>query len=142
MDHLLLDRQKIKELLLKLSHADVRTSPEIETRAEHLRRLKNLSISDLEIKWLDFLEEHDCNLPTKAQHLIPECHTRPDFLFDQERVAIYIDGPHHLYPERRERDAVQTACMEDIGYIVIRFGLYDDWSALIEDHKYLFGGSA
>ena len=160
MDHLNLDRHMIRDLLIDLSQAKVEISPEPDPRPVHVQRLKNLSGSDLEKDWLDYIDQHGYHLPSKAQYLIEECHTRPDFLYEREHVAVYIDGYHHLYPERQARDQDQTDCLEDLGYLVLRFGLlndwqdlisenafvfgsgYDDWPTLIEDHKYLFGGSA
>ena len=52
---------------------------------------------------------------------------------------IYIDGYHHLDKERQQRDAEKTACLEDLGYIVLRFGLLDDWADIIAESVYLFG---
>lgn len=55
------------------------------------------------------------------------------------QAAIYIDGPPHRYPERQERDRQQTACMEDLGYTVIRFATADDWSTIVQAHPNNFG---
>jgi hypothetical protein len=30
--------------------------------------------------------------------------------------------------------------MEDLGYMVIRFGHTDDWEKVVRDHPYVFGG--
>ena len=57
MDHELLDRQLIREVLLELTSSTVKASPMTVNRAEHLRRLKALCESDLEREWLDFLGE-------------------------------------------------------------------------------------
>jgi len=89
---------------------------------------------------LDFLEARNLNLPSHAQKLVESCHTRPDFLYERECVAIYVDGPHHQYPERQERDAAQQECMEDgLGYSVLRFGLTDDWEQIIARYPNTFG---
>jgi very-short-patch-repair endonuclease len=75
--------------------------------------------SDLERQWLDYLEQQHYNLPSHSQKLIEACHTRPDFFFEKDNVAIYVDGYHHLF---RARSATSTAeCMKDCGYTVIRF---------------------
>lgn len=138
-DHRRLDRQAIKETLLALAQAEAHISPTTLTRAEHLQQLRNLCQSDLEQQWLDYLEQHGLNLPSHAQPLIANCHTRPDFLYEKDHVAIYVDGYHHLFPERRARDQAQQECMEDCGYTVIRFGLLDDWQALIAKYGSIFG---
>jgi len=141
MDHQLLDRQSIHKLLISYSSSTVSLSPVSLNRETHLQQLINLSQSDLETKWLKFLEERDLRLPSKAQQLIEACSTRPDFIYDQGSVtaAIYVDGPHHLYPERQKRDIEQTNCLEDLGYLVIRFGLQNDWDQLIDQYAFVFG---
>ena len=95
--------------------------------------------SELERRWLEFLDQNDLNLPSHAQKFVEACKTRPDFLYDNRGVAIYIDGPIHQYPDRQERDQQQTECMEDIGYTVIRFPAENSWSAIIEKYPNLFG---
>ena len=143
MEHRLLDRQAIKDILMTLTGANVQSSPSALSRAEHLRRLKNLCQSDLERDWLDFLERRNLNLPSHAQKLVESCKTRPDFLYERECLAIYVDGPHHLYPERRQRDAAQTECLEDrLGYLVVRFDVIDNWEQIVARFPHIFGVNA
>jgi ATP-dependent helicase YprA (DUF1998 family) len=143
MEHRLLDRQAIKDILMTLTGANVQSSPSALSRAEHFRRLKNLCQSDLERGWLDFLEQRNLNLPSHAQKLVESCQTRPDFLYERECLAIYVDGPHHLYPERSQRDAAQTECMEDrLGYLVVRFDVNDNWEQTIARFPHIFGVNA
>ena len=102
--------------------------------------LKNLCQSDLERDWLDFLEQRNLNLPSHAQKLVESCKTRPDFLYERECLAIYVDGPHHLYPERRQRDTAQTECLEDrLGYLVVRFDVSDNWEQIVSRFPHIFG---
>jgi ATP-dependent helicase YprA (DUF1998 family)/very-short-patch-repair endonuclease len=140
-DHALLDRKAIKDILLDLAAAEVETSPGPLTREEHLKKLLNRADSELEREWLRFIESRKLRLPTKSQSLIEDCKTRPDFLYDTEgnRVAIYVDGPPHDYPERQERDKVQTEFMENSGFLVLRFHHKDNWETLIEENPGLFG---
>lgn len=138
-DHRRLDRQEIKETLQALAQAEAQISPTSLTRAEHLQQLRNLCQSDLERQWLDYMEKHHYNLPSHAQKLIDACHTRPDFFFEKDNVAIYVDGYHHMFPERQERDQAQQECMEDCGYTVIRFGLLEDWQTVIAQYASIFG---
>ena len=141
VDHQLLDRKTIKDILIELSGTTAEISPSALSRAEHLKRLRNLCQSDLEREWLDFLEKRNLNLPSHAQKLIANCQTQPDFLYEKDCAAIYVDGSHHLYEERKQRDAAQSECMEDIGYSVIRFGLLDDWEKVIGKYPHIFGGN-
>ncbi|MGH2521433.1 MAG: helicase-related protein, partial [Anaerolineales bacterium] len=138
-DHRLLDRQQIRDLLQQLALAVVSASPVAAPRAEHLQALLNLCDSELEREWLRFLDKHGHRLPSKAQPPIATCRTRPDFLYEDSLAAIYVDGPHHQYPERHERDRLNTECMEDLGYSVIRFAVRDDWTALVIRYPAVFG---
>lgn len=138
-DHPRLDRQRARPLLMALMRAEVQTSPVPRTRAEHLGELKRLSDSGLEREWLDFLDARALTLPERAQFYYEPCQTRADFAYVSDQTAIYIDGPHHEHAHRKERDARQTACMEDRGWTVVRFGERDDWEATLRLFPSVFG---
>ncbi|HMF35240.1 MAG TPA: Zn-binding domain-containing protein, partial [Isosphaeraceae bacterium] len=103
-DHELLDRQTIKETLLALTRCTVLASPTTCTFSEHLEALKQQAGSDLERQWLDYLARRGLHLPSDAQKFITRIATRPDFVYDKQRVAIYVDGPPHDFPDRQQRD--------------------------------------
>lgn len=139
-DHRVLDRQRIKDLLMRLAGSTVKSAPAALSRAQHLARLMNQSGSDLERTWLRLLDKGNYHLPSRAQVFHEGCKTRSDFFYDGDhQAAIYIDGPPHKYPERQARDAAQTTCLEDLGIKVIRFGMDEDWQAVITKYPYLFG---
>ncbi|MCS6976903.1 MAG: DEAD/DEAH box helicase [Gemmatales bacterium] len=137
--HRLLDRQTIRDLLLRMAQARTQTAPGGETRAEHLASLQRLAGSDLERRWLKYLEDRNLRLPSHAQYLIEACGTRPDFFYAEYQAAIYIDGSPHDYPDRAQRDLAKTECLEDAGYTVIRFHHQDDWAATIARYPHIFG---
>lgn len=124
---------------MDLSGVVAKTSPSALSREEHLKRLHNLCQSNLEHEWLDFMEQRNLTLPSHAQKLVESCHTRPDFLYEKDCVAVYVDGPHHEFASRKERDSGQSECMEDIGYTVVRFDVRDDWEKIITKHPHIFG---
>jgi very-short-patch-repair endonuclease len=134
-----LDRHAAKDLLMSLSTSIVQASPTGSPRAEHLEQLKRKSDSSLEKDWLDYLERKKCRLPSDAQVYIEACRTRPDFMYGEFQTVVYIDGPHHEFPERRARDQAQTDSMEDLGYTVIRFSAREDWDARIAQYPHIFG---
>jgi very-short-patch-repair endonuclease len=138
-DHGQLDRAMIRDFLMSLRDAQVKVSSAPIPRSELLRKLTELSGSELERDWLEFLEARHLRLPTHAQFLIESCRTRPDFVYANHQTAVYIDGPNHRYPERQARDADQRECLMDLGYTVIRFGLKDDWEAVVTAHPSVFG---
>ena len=141
LDHTLLDRQSIRDVLMELASAVVTASPNALSPSEHLERLERLTGSELEKRWLRYLVERGHRLPDRAQVLIESCGTRPDFVYDDDHAAIYIDGPHHRYPERRQRDEQITERLVDSGYTVIRFTHDDEagWDELIAKYPYIFG---
>ena len=122
-----------------MAAAKVESSPASVPRASHLKQLKRLAGSELEQQWLTFLEEGNYRLPTNAQKFMEICQTRPDFLYQDKQVAVFIDGPPHDYSERAERDHQQTECMEDHGWTVIRFGHNDNWDNIISENPNIFG---
>ncbi len=138
-DHKLLDRLKIKDILMELSSAQVIASPVEIPRAKHLEVLNNQTGSELEKEWLKYLEENNYNLPSKAQYLVKACNTCPDFFYEDQGVAIYIDGPVHNYPDTAKKDIANTEAMEDYGYNVIRFGEKDEWENIISQYPNVFG---
>ena len=90
----------------------------------------NLTDSGLERGFLKHVHDGEYRLPSDAQRMFDQCRTRPDFIYDEQRTVVYIDGPHHQYPERAERDARQTEDLEDLGWTVVRID--DDDSPLIQ----------
>jgi very-short-patch-repair endonuclease len=138
-DHELLDRHTIKETLLALTRCRVLASPTTCTFAEHLEALKQQAGSDLERQWLDYIARRGLHLPSDAQKFITKVGTRPDFLYDKQRVAIYVDGPPHDFPDRQQRDQAITTKMEDAGFVVVRFAHTADWVPIIAEHPNLFG---
>lgn len=141
-DHPLLDRTLIAPILLEFTKADLQASPNVNSREEHLAVLRRLCGSELEREWLEHIATQGYRLPTVAQKLIESCQTRPDFLYEDDFTAIYIDGPHHSFPDRQDRDKDQQNCLEDLGYTVIRFNTQDDWDSTIGAHPNIFGASS
>jgi len=75
----------------------------------------------------------------------PTLGTRAEHLQQLERQALarlYMDGPHHDDPEHRARDAAKVEAMEDLGYVVIRFGHTQDWEEIVRNYPYVFGGES
>lgn len=83
MDHKLLDRKRVRDLLFRLASAKVHPSAAPVPRAVHLAGLLRQCQSDLERAWLEFLEERNLKLPSHAQFLIVRCKTRPDFFYEE-----------------------------------------------------------
>ena len=63
----------------------------------------------------------------------------PDFVYDEACAAVYVDGPHHDYPDRAARDRDQEQAMLMLGYRTLRFHHQDDWENIIAQHPEVFG---
>lgn len=137
--HRLLDRKAIRETLLDFHRSSVSIAPAATPRSEHLVELQRLCGSKIEQDWIGFLEDNNYHLPSAAQQFLQVCQTRPDFFYEQHNAAIYVDGPPHEYAERKLRDAAQTECMDDRGYVVIRFSHKDDWATVLKKYPNIFG---
>ena len=131
-DHPLLDRATVIPVLQALAVATV------ELRADAVS-VEALVESDLEKEWLDWLRERGLRVPDQGQVLIEDANTRPDFLYPEHFVAIYVDGPHHDYPERQARDAIKARMMRDLGWRVVRFGHKDNWAQIADSYRDVFG---
>lgn len=138
-DHELLDRKAIIDILISLLSSDLSRSSSEFSRAEHYERLRKLAGSDLELKWLDYIYKSRLILPTHAQELIESCHTRPDYLYSDKYVAVYIDGPIHDSPDQARKDKKIQEDLEDNGWHVIRFRYDKDWPEIIAANENIFG---
>jgi hypothetical protein len=140
IDHPLLDRFLVRDLLLTLSRAEVIPSPVGEPRHEHLERLLGACDSELERRFLRFLDAGGHRLPDEAGPWLAQAATRPDFVYRQAWLAVYVDGPPHDFPERAARDAAQQAQLEDLGWTVARVRHDGDWRELVARMPSVFGG--
>ncbi len=138
-DHRVLDRQAIRELLFGLAHATVELSAAGVPATVHLEALSRAAGSELERRWLEWMHARQLRLPSRGQVLIAEAGTRPDFLYDDHALAVYVDGPPHDFPERQQRDRNQETALEDAGWSVVRFHHRDDWSAVVAKYPDIFG---
>lgn len=142
MDHELLDRACIRDFLLGLAGSTLHQSASSKPRAEHLRNLMDCCESELERKFLRFLEDNGLNLPTHGQHNAEEVMTRLDFCYlsHEMKVAIYVDGPPHDTPQQKEKDRDLDEKLADSkwGY-PIRFHHQADWRSIAKKHPDVFG---
>jgi very-short-patch-repair endonuclease len=46
-------------------------------------------------------------LPDSAQTLIPEANCKPDFLYEESKVAVFCDGSVHDTAQQRQQDRIQ-----------------------------------
>jgi very-short-patch-repair endonuclease len=141
-DHPLLDRMLVRDLLLQLAAGTVIASPAGATRGEHLKWLKAQCDSELERKFLDFLEARNLHLPDRAQVLFDGCHTRADFIYSEAGAVIFVDGPHHDQPDVAAKDHTAEECLRwEAGQTVVRFRYDGDWAGVVGSHPAIFGAA-
>jgi very-short-patch-repair endonuclease len=112
------------------------------TREQQVERLMRLAASDLERKWIAALQAQNLRLPDEAGKLYEQAGTRPDFVYTNDAVVVYVDGPPHQFPERKARDRAQQTAMEDLGFVVLRFAEEENWAAQFAKYPSVFGSGA
>ena len=130
LDHDLLDRAHVVPFLHQLLTAELATP-------DHARQLRGTT--SLETQFLAMLKAGGYRLPDREQVHFVKAGTRPDFVYDDACVAVYVDGPHHDYPDRAARDRDQDAAMNNLGYRVIRFTHRDNWERMFTQYQRVFG---
>ena len=121
MEHRLIDRKQIVDILLDLAAATTSVSSGSRSRADELDAMMRQCDSQLERTWLQYLFDNKLRLPTDAQLLVKECQTRPDFSYRSDNTHVYIDGPHHFDEPQKTKDKEITKRLQDAGHMVIRF---------------------
>jgi very-short-patch-repair endonuclease len=142
-DHKLLDRFVVKDWLMALATGHLETTSSYRPRDEHFDGLQRAAESTLEKAWLNAVNEGGYLLPTHAQHYLESAIARPDFLYEDKFVAIYVDGPVHDHRDVKERDAAAQSRLEDAGWYVLRFGPDSrSWRAILDANPGVFGKSS
>ena len=138
-DHQLLDRRLLRAVLLQLARSSVAVTGRPIARGELMQRLWDRCDSALERQWLSMVESHAFVPPSDSQRLVDGCGTRPDFLYADQQVVVFIDGPHHDDPETAARDREIDAALRRAGYTSIRFHHAADWLPIFRMWHEVFG---
>ncbi len=141
-DHRNLDRQLVLPLLGDLMRSITQATGGSRDVEAAIAKLRAATASSLEDAWLDYLVEHRLRLPSSAAHLVEAARCRPDFLYERDYVAVFIDGPVHDYPDIQLRDEAATNRLRTLGWSVVRFGYQDDWSQIFASRSDIFGVEA
>ncbi len=129
-DHPLLDRHLIRPWLEQLTNSTVYLEVDTTTRDKHYQRLRSQTDpnSELEREVLDAIYELNIQLPDSAQVLIEEANCKPDFIYTQEKIAIFCDGLVHDHPEQRKQDQIDRDNLKYLANYYILVLRYDeDW---------------
>lgn len=137
---LLLNRHKLREALVELSESRTDLRVRGRSRKEHLAWLRSLtdSRSELERRFLTFLEKHGCRLPHDAQKRISEVPCIPDFFY-APNVCVFCDGSVHDEPAQAEQDRKLRSELIRRGYRVIIIRYDRDLSEQVKQYPEVFG---
>lgn len=142
LDHQLVHRKYVLEQLRGWQGARVESSPEVAPRQNLFSRLRAACESELEKRFLAFLQTHGYRLPNQAQVYLASGNTRVDFLYRSDNggtTAIFVDGPHHDTQDVARRDLEIEEMLEDAGVMVVRFHHAGDWKATATRFPSVFG---
>jgi ATP-dependent helicase YprA (DUF1998 family) len=142
--HALIDRHRIRDLLLQLSGSTTAAGAGGRTRGDQRSLLSRLADSSLERAFVTWLDERGLRLPDRAQVTVPEATARPDLVYDlpSNPVAVFVDGPVHDDAHQQQRDAAAEERLLDAGWSVVRIRHDDDWTAVISRFPSVFGTRA
>lgn len=143
-EHSLIDRHKVRDLLMRLASASTVTGGGGESRDASLEELSALCDSDLERRFLRWLSDRGLRLPDRAQVYVEAATARPDFVYDipAGKVAVFVDGPVHDAPAQAARDAAAAERLADGGWDVLRVEHDQDWMAVVKSRPAVFGTPA
>ncbi len=141
LDHALVDRHRVRDLLLDLARSTTASGAGGRTRAAARGLLSALADSSLERAFVDWLDERGYRLPDRGQVTVTEARARPDLVYDlaQGPVAVFVDGPVHDGASQALRDAEAEERLIDLGWAVIRVRHDGDWAALVARFPSVFG---
>ncbi|WP_342372514.1 DEAD/DEAH box helicase [Propioniciclava soli] len=138
-EHTAIDRHLMRDLLLRFTSAQTSVSASELPRGEHADELLAACDTDLERDWLQVLMAGDFRLPDAAQPLLDSARCRPDFLYSEAGVAVFIDGPVHDRSDKTAEDAAVEERLLDAGYSLVRFTHDEDWLAKLRERADVFG---
>jgi superfamily II DNA/RNA helicase len=145
-DHERIDRQSraVLDLLCRLTRAAADAgSAEGADAGDAFNSLLNQCGSGLERAWLTGVRDGGYRLPDRAQPLLSEFSTQPDFAYDDTKALIYVDGPHHQQKATKTMDENRRRALRDAGYKVVVFTEdQSGWPAIFGKYPFIFGRGA
>ena len=140
-EHALIDRHLAKDLLIEMSESSTVAGGGGESRTKSLSTLKASCDSDLEVAFVDWLDQQGLRLPDRAQVYVQAASSRVDFVYDMPSgpVAVFLDGSVHDSPTQTAVDLSVGSHLIDGGWDVVRFGHQSDWMSVVSSRPGVFG---
>lgn len=139
-EHAVLDRHSVRDVLLRLTQAEVRREAPSRNREEQFAWLVEHTDpnSDLERALLQHLFEHQGNLPDDAQRPVAEPQCIPDFHYEPNTL-VFCDGSVHDHPQQAAEDVKLRAELAECGYRTIIIRCDRDLAQQCAEHADVFG---
>jgi hypothetical protein len=145
-DHPIIDRKDavanglVLDVLCRLTTAKLSLGTQGRAPGQHSAELACMSTSSLEQAWLAYVEAQGHRKPDRAQHVIQSAHTCADFFYNEYKLAVFIDGPHHEVEAQHAKDEAINRKLDEQGYLVVRFPkTQSEWPAIFAKNADLFG---
>ena len=138
LDHALFDRHLIHNYLDKLTTSLIERHSSDISREEQYQALLSQTDpnSDFERQVLQEIYDQHYKLPDAAQYFIEEANIKPDFVYLNEKIAIFCDGSVHDSPEQRKKDRRDRDNLKDAANFYVLTLRYDqDWRSEIQGLK-------
>jgi hypothetical protein len=140
-EHALIDRHQAREVLMRLAGSTTEAGGGGRSRNATIDALLAACDSELERRFITWLDRSGLRLPDRAQVHVQAADSRPDFVYDLPSgpVAVFIDGPVHEGSGAVSRDALASERLVNGGWDVIRVAHDADWPALAATRPSVFG---
>ena len=140
-DHPLLDRHRVRDLLLALAEGATRRQHGPRSYEDQYRWLLERTdpASELERRFLEHLYRTGRRLPDHAQPHLVDYPARPDFYYEAARACVFCDGAVHDRPEVQAEDRRVRADLEDLGYRVVVIRYDRDLEEQVQGYPDVFG---
>lgn len=129
-DHPLINRHLIQPWLEEMLQSNVVSEIEETSRNEQYQKLLQQTDPNSEFEKVVLAEIYarGYKLPDAAQGLIPEADCKPDFLYKEDKIAIFCDGSVHNTPEKKKQDKIERDNLKyNTGYRVLTLRYDSDW---------------
>jgi ATP-dependent helicase YprA (DUF1998 family)/very-short-patch-repair endonuclease len=132
-DHPLINRHLIKPLLDDLQASTVEISGVFRDEKYQELFTQTDANSDFEREVLQEIYQRGYKLPDTAQELIPEANCKPDFIYKDEKTAIFCDGSVHNSPEQKKQDQIERDNLRyNAGYQILTLRYDENWREKLE----------
>ncbi len=134
-DHALINRHLIKPWLDFLLQSNVIAQVKGLTRNQQYQKLLEQTDpnSDFERVVLQEIYQRGYKLPDAAQKFIPEANCKPDFVYEEEAIAVFCDGSVHDSPEKCKQDQIERDNLRyNTGYTVLTLRHDEDWQIKLD----------